>query len=117
MAKHRRSYVTIVVILLILIGMVRVSGHETVREESRIADEARPSHVIIISIDGMVPDYYTAPEKIGLKMPNLAMMKNAGAYAEGVEGVYPTVTYPSHTTLVTGVRPAVHGIVQNRIFE
>jgi predicted AlkP superfamily pyrophosphatase or phosphodiesterase len=45
------------------------------------------------------------------------MMKVGGAYAEGVEGVYPTLTYPSHTTLVTGVRPAVHGIVQNRIFE
>jgi predicted AlkP superfamily pyrophosphatase or phosphodiesterase len=97
--------------------MIRVSGHESARSDSKIAEEARPAHVVIISIDGMVPDYYTAPEKIGLKMPTLAMMKSAGAYAEGVEGVYPTVTYPSHTTLVTGVRPAIHGIVQNRIFE
>jgi predicted AlkP superfamily pyrophosphatase or phosphodiesterase len=45
------------------------------------------------------------------------MMKQNGAYAEGVEGVYPTVTYPAHTTLITGARPAIHGIVQNRIFE
>jgi predicted AlkP superfamily pyrophosphatase or phosphodiesterase len=44
-------------------------------------------------------------------------MKLGGAYAEGVEGVFPTVTYPAHTTLITGVRPAVHGIIQNRIFE
>jgi predicted AlkP superfamily pyrophosphatase or phosphodiesterase len=44
-------------------------------------------------------------------------MKAGGAWADGVEGIYPSVTYPAHTTLVTGVRPARHGIVQNRIFE
>jgi predicted AlkP superfamily pyrophosphatase or phosphodiesterase len=71
----------------------------------------------MISIDGMPPDYYTNPAPLGLKVPNLTSMKLAGAYADGVEGVYPSVTYPSHTTLVTGVLPAAHGIVQNRIFE
>jgi predicted AlkP superfamily pyrophosphatase or phosphodiesterase len=34
-----------------------------------------------------------------------------------VVGVLPTVTYPSHTTLMTGVEPAVHGIYDNRIFD
>jgi predicted AlkP superfamily pyrophosphatase or phosphodiesterase len=71
----------------------------------------------MISIDGLVPDYYTEPARLGLKVPNLTMMKLGGSYAVGVEGVYPTVTYPAHTTLVTGVRPALHGIIQNRIFE
>jgi len=78
---------------------------------------ARPEHVILISVDGLPPDYYTAPEKLGLRVPTLTMLKDGGAYAEGVEGVYPTVTYPQHTTMVTGLRPARHGIVQNRIFE
>ncbi len=36
-----------------------------------------------------------------------------GAYARGVVGVLPTVTYPSHTTMITGVPPAIHGIVNN----
>ena len=75
------------------------------------------AHVIMISIDGLVPDYYTEPARLGLKVPNLTKMKLGGAFAVGVEGVYPTVTYPSHTSLVTGVRPALHGIIQNRIFE
>ncbi len=78
---------------------------------------ARPEHVILISVDGMPPDYYTAPEKLGLRVPTLTMMKQNGAHAEGMEGVYPTVTYPQHTTMVTGLRPAAHGIVQNRVFE
>ena len=77
----------------------------------------RPEHVILISVGGMPPDYYTAPEKLGLLAPTLTMMRQNGAHAEGMEGVYPTVTYPQHTTMVTGLRPAAHGIVQNRIFE
>jgi predicted AlkP superfamily pyrophosphatase or phosphodiesterase len=71
----------------------------------------------MISIDGLVPDYYLEPARLGLRVPNLVKMKLGGAYAEGVEGIFPTVTYPAHTTMITGVRPAVHGIVQNRIFE
>jgi predicted AlkP superfamily pyrophosphatase or phosphodiesterase len=71
----------------------------------------------MISIDGLMPEYYTDSARLGLKVPNLSAMKLGGAYADGVEGVYPSVTYPSHTTLITGARPAIHGIVQNRIFE
>lgn len=71
----------------------------------------------MISIDGLIPDYYLEPTRLGLRVPNLVKMKLGGAYAEGVEGVFPSVTYPSHTTMITGVRPSVHGIVQNRIFE
>ena len=71
----------------------------------------------MISIDGLVPDYYLEPARLGLRVPNLVKMKLGGAYAQGVEGIFPTVTYPSHTSMITGVRPAVHGIIQNRIFE
>jgi predicted AlkP superfamily pyrophosphatase or phosphodiesterase len=102
-------------LLLLLLGLTFIRGYS--QSDSRRASETRPEHVIMISIDGLVPDYYTAPERVGLRAPNLALMKSGGAYAEGVEGVYPSVTYPSHTTLVTGLRPAAHGIVQNRIFE
>ena len=37
-----------------------------------------------------------------------------GSYANGVVGVWPTITWPSHTTLLTGVRPDQHGILGNR---
>ena len=118
MIKLRRSTVG-VIILLIILGGIFVWGQtqNANRNANRKDGKDRPGYVIMISIDGMVPDYYTAPEKVGLQVPNLTLMKNGGAYADGVEGVYPTVTYPSHTTLVTGARPAIHGIVQNRIFE
>jgi predicted AlkP superfamily pyrophosphatase or phosphodiesterase len=103
--------------MIVFFSVAAIFVHARSQNETQKGEAIRPEHVILISIDGMVPDYYTAPEKIGLRAPNLTMMKSAGAHAEGVEGVYPTVTYPSHTSLVTGARPAVHGIVQNRIFE
>lgn len=81
------------------------------------AQARRDAHVIMISIDGLIPDYYLQPSRLGLNVPNLTRMKLGGAYAEGVEGVFPSVTYPAHTTLITGVRPATHGIINNRVFE
>jgi predicted AlkP superfamily pyrophosphatase or phosphodiesterase len=40
-----------------------------------------------------------------------------GVYAEAVEGVYPSLTYPSHTSIATGARPATHGILNNTLFD
>ncbi|MGH9352699.1 MAG: alkaline phosphatase family protein, partial [Terriglobia bacterium] len=69
-------------------------------------------HVLVISVDGMRPDSYLRPPT-GAQLPNLLRMKNDGSFAEAVEGVYPTLTYPSHTTIVTGCLPAQHGIYTN----
>lgn len=108
-------------ILILCLNLLVVGGRFLVRTATNnsyaAAQTGQTERVIMICVDGMVPDYYTAPDKLGLKVPTLTMMKNGGAYADGVESVYPTVTFPAHTTLVTGARPAVHGIVQNRIFE
>jgi hypothetical protein len=73
--------------------------------------------LVMISVDGMRPDYVTAADAQGAKIPNLRRFLKEGTYAEGVQGVIPTVTYPSHTTLVTGVWPAKHGILANTVFD
>ena len=52
-----------------------------------------------------------------LKLPYLRSLLQKGAYSRGVTGVWPTVTYPSHTTLLTGVWPAEHGIYNNLEFD
>jgi len=78
---------------------------------------ALETHLVVISIDGLMPEYYRNPDRYGLKIPTLRRLRNEGAFADGVIGVYPSVTYPSHTTLVTGALPRDHGIVFNRIFE
>jgi predicted AlkP superfamily pyrophosphatase or phosphodiesterase len=80
-------------------------------------DQTQPPLLVMISIDGLRPDYITAADAHGAKVPNLRRFLKEGAYAEGVAGVVPTVTYPSHTTLVTGVWPAKHGIFANTTFD
>ena len=76
-----------------------------------------PRPVVMISIDGLRPDAVTQANAHGLHIPNLRRFLTEGTYAEGVTGVVPTLTYPSHTTLVTGVAPSVHGILSNTTFD
>src|SRR5579859_3913110 len=76
-----------------------------------------PPLLVLLSVDGMRPDYVTAADAHGARLPNLRRFLSDGTYAEGVQGVIPTVTYPSHTTLVTGVWPAKHGILANTVFD
>ena len=71
----------------------------------------------MISIDGLKPEYVTHAAEHGLKIPTLRRFLAEGTYAEGVVAVVPTVTYPDHTTLITGVWPAAHGIVNNTVFD
>lgn len=73
--------------------------------------------VILISIDGLKPEYVLDADRYRLKIPNLRRLHRAGAAARQVTGVIPTVTYPSHTTLLTGVSPARHAIVANTPFD
>jgi predicted AlkP superfamily pyrophosphatase or phosphodiesterase len=73
--------------------------------------------LVMISVDGMRPDYVTGADAHGAKIPQLRRFMKEGSYADGVVGVVPTVTYPSHTTLVTGVWPAKHGILGNTTFD
>jgi len=71
--------------------------------------------LLIISIDGMDHRYLRDRDQLGLKIPNLRRMIAEGAWADGVVGVVPTVTFPSHTTMVTGVRSDQHGILNNNL--
>jgi predicted AlkP superfamily pyrophosphatase or phosphodiesterase len=81
------------------------------------AQEQAPPLLVMISVDGLRPDYITEADAHGARVPNLRRFLKEGTYAEGVVGVVPTVTYPSHTTLVTGVWPAKHGIFANTTFD
>jgi predicted AlkP superfamily pyrophosphatase or phosphodiesterase len=78
-----------------------------------VASAQAPSrHVTLISVDGLRPvDVMGAG---GCNAPEAILeMARSGVRAEGVVGVLPTVTYPSHATLVTGAFPAKHGVLNN----
>ena len=69
------------------------------------------SPVVVIAIDGLRPDYVLEPARHGRPIPHLAGFVARGAWAEGVVGVVPTVTYPSFTTVLTGVIVALASLV------
>jgi len=104
-------------LMLLLFILFPVWGSMAKLQNAAAPQPKTDHHVILISVDGLMPDSYTHTAQLNLQAPNLTQMKLNGAYAEGVEGIYPSLTYPAHTTMVTGMRPAQHGIVQNRLFE
>lgn len=71
-------------------------------------------HVVLITIDGLRPDFYL---ESGWQTPTLREMVQQGFHAEGVNSVFPSMTYPSHTTIVTGVQPVTHGVYYNDRFD
>jgi predicted AlkP superfamily pyrophosphatase or phosphodiesterase len=81
------------------------------------SDASNGPMVLLISVDGMKPEAVIDAQSHGLKVPNLRAFMADGAYAGRVRGVLPTLTYPSHTTLLTGASPAKHGIYDNTTFD
>lgn len=81
------------------------------------AAAATAAPVLMISVDGLRPADVIDASKRGIVLPNLRKFIKDGAYATGVRNALPSVTYPDHTTLITGVWPAVHGIANNTTFD
>jgi len=71
---------------------------------------ARDRMVVLISLDGF-PAY--ALEDPALPVPTLRKLMEEGAAARRMTTVNPTVTWPNHTAMVTGVNPAEHGVLAN----
>jgi predicted AlkP superfamily pyrophosphatase or phosphodiesterase len=84
---------------------------------SSLQAASRSRKVVVISIDGLRGITLASLSARNLRTPNLNEFAQGGALADGLIGVYPTVTYPSHTTIVTGVTPSIHGIYSNLMFD
>lgn len=72
------------------------------------AADARQT-VLLVSIDGFRPDYLDR----GLT-PNLSALA-AGGVRAAMRPSFPSLTFPNHYTLVTGLYPDHHGIVDNKM--
>jgi predicted AlkP superfamily pyrophosphatase or phosphodiesterase len=71
---------------------------------------AKDRIVIVISLDGF-PAY--AFEDPTLPTPTLQRLAREGVIAKGMKVSNPSVTWPNHTTMVTGVQPDRHGVLFN----
>jgi len=73
---------------------------------------AQPAPLLLISIDAYRADYINR----GLS-PTLAMLARDGVQADSMQPSFPSLTFPNHYTLVTGLRPDHHGIVNNTMVD
>ncbi len=65
-------------------------------------------HVIVISIDGLRAD---AIERAGAE--TLQQLMEEGAFSLEAETILPSITLPSHTSMLTGATPEMHGVLWN----
>jgi predicted AlkP superfamily pyrophosphatase or phosphodiesterase len=79
--------------------------------KNSFAQQKKP-YVIMISVDGMRYDY---TRKYQAK--HLLAFANAGVQATSMMPAYPSITFPNHYTLVTGLYPAHTGLVCNRFYD
>lgn len=68
----------------------------------------RSDHVVVVSVDGLRPD---AIEAAGAE--TMLRLMREGSYSLTAQTILPSKTLPSHTSMVTGVEPAVHGVTWN----
>jgi len=97
------SSLTIVLIAFLLLHCYKVDPN---------AHNENPRAVILISIDGLHPDYIDS-----LYTPHLLELAAKGVYPAYMEPVFPSKTFPNHYSLVTGLYPANHGIVNNSMYD
>jgi predicted AlkP superfamily pyrophosphatase or phosphodiesterase len=70
--------------------------------------------VVMISVDGLAGYYLDDPKA---EMPVIRQLAGEGMRAASMRAAAPTVTWPNHTTLVTGDYPAQHGVVGNNYYD
>jgi predicted AlkP superfamily pyrophosphatase or phosphodiesterase len=69
--------------------------------------------LLVVSVDGLDWRYLRDRDALGLSIPNIRRLLAKGEATDGVIGVWPTITWPSHTSIITGSRPDQHGILEN----
>ncbi|OOG64798.1 alkaline phosphatase family protein [Rhodanobacter sp. B04] len=77
-----------------------------------VSTAGQPAPLLLISIDAYRHDYIER----GLS-PTLAMLAKTGVQAAAMQPSFPSLTFPNHYTIVTGLYPDHHGIVNNTMFD
>lgn len=79
---------------------------------ARSAAAQPPQTVVLVSLDGFHPDYLRR-----YRAPNLVALAARGVQARWLTPAFPSNTFPNHYTIVTGLLPAHHGIVDNHFVD
>jgi predicted AlkP superfamily pyrophosphatase or phosphodiesterase len=70
--------------------------------------------LLIISMDGFRADYLQSHSEF---LPNINAYFSDGVKSKGIRPSFPSLTFPNHYTLATGLYPSAHGIVANSFID
>lgn len=98
-------------IFLVLLPVTAILFAPTAAGQDRLSGKDA-NHVVLISVDGFAA-YHLENEKLAL--PNLRQLIKNGVWAKSSQTIFPSVTHPSHATLITGVSPRKHGVLDNEM--
>uniref|UniRef100_A0A8C3K0K6 Alkaline phosphodiesterase I n=1 Tax=Calidris pygmaea TaxID=425635 RepID=A0A8C3K0K6_9CHAR len=70
--------------------------------------------VILFSMDGFRAEYLETWSSL---LPNIEKLKTCGTHSKYMRAAYPTKTFPNHYTIVTGLYPESHGIIDNNMYD
>ena len=79
---------------------------------STYAQQNDKPYVVLVSLDGFRWDYNKY-----FDTPNLDELAKNGVKAKSMKPSYPTKTFPNHYSIVTGLYPDHHGIVNNSFYD
>ena len=98
--------------LLALALFALVAGACGGLQSARTVPRTTEHTIVLISLDGFRRDYLErhAP-------PTLLALADEGVIADAMIPSFPTLTFPNHYTIVTGLRPQNHGIVNNNMYD
>lgn len=110
MKKLLKTLICIILALVLIAGAALLyTDRKLILNTAKFNGKQKAKHLIVISLDAMgQTDMPTASE-----LPNFKMMLQNGTHTYKLSSIYPTLTYPVHTTMVTGVYPDKHGVTHN----
>jgi predicted AlkP superfamily pyrophosphatase or phosphodiesterase len=111
--KHMRIYSALLTLFfpLILSAQVDITQHVVPGRSNSTQQQQKP-YVILISADGF---RYDLADKYQAK--HLQQLRSSGVAAKAMIPSYPSLTFPNHYTLATGLYPSHHGLVDNSFYD
>lgn len=111
-AQYKGKVGTVVSFCLVIIAVAVGYRWGTNDVQAASQHNENKQHVVLISLDGFRHDYIELHDA-----KNLARLVERGVRADAMTPVYPANTFPNHISLVTGLLPKHHGIVNNRFYD
>ena len=97
---------------MLLVGLLLSARQPAGSGGTNAAEQRDKPYLVLVSLDGFKAEYLDR-----MTLPNLKRAMRRGTRAKAMVPVFPSLTFPNHYSLVTGLHPGNHGIVSNRFYD